>query len=347
MREEPLIHIVKPPVSAGTEAKWLDFLHQHPGGGFFQSPGFLPLYDGCKNYQPLVLIAENLKEEITGVLVAVIISERIYGVPFQRILIQGGPVIAPSLPGRAEVLRALLQTLKQHVSRRTVFVEIRNLHQWDEEADVFRELGFEWHDHLNDILQIHSKNKVFAEIKPAKQRQIRRGFENGAIIRPAESAGEVEAFYQLLKDLYKTKVRKPLPPLTFFLNFYQKIQLENKGVILVVIYKDAVIGGMVCPFSGLHTIHEWYICSLQDRLKHLYPGVLATWAGIDFAIRHKFRYFDFMGIGSPQKPYGVRNFKTKFGGEIINYGRWQLINNKFRYNLGILGYKLLNLGSKP
>jgi serine/alanine adding enzyme len=48
-----------------------------------------------------------------------------------------------------------------------------------------------------------------------------------------------------------------------------------------------------------------------------------------------------MGMGSPQKPYGVRDFKTKFGGEVINFGRWQLINNKFRYQLGLFGYYIL------
>jgi lipid II:glycine glycyltransferase (peptidoglycan interpeptide bridge formation enzyme) len=344
---DPVIRMIMTPFPADTEAKWTTFLQQQSNGNFFQSPGFLSLFHDCPNYRPLVLFAENAKEELTGVLVAIIISERIYGIPFQRMLIQGGPVISKALPNHANVLRALLKTLKLHIPGETVFTEIRNLHPWGDEAAVFQELGFVWHDHLNDILPIHKREEDFPGIKPAKQRQIRRGIENGAVIRPASSMSEVEDFYRLLQDLYKKKVRKPLPPLNFFINFYQKIQLENKGALLIVNYKDEVIGGMVCPFSGHQTVHEWYICSLQDRLKHLYPGVLATWAGIDFAIRNKFRYFDFMGIGSPQKPYGVRNFKTQFGGEIINFGRWQLINSKIRYNIGILGYKLLKTWYRP
>jgi serine/alanine adding enzyme len=343
MRKDPFIRQLKAPFSRDVEEKWTAFLHQHADGNFFQSPDFLFLFDGCRNYKPLVLVAENLAGEITGVLVAVVISERIYGIPFQRILVQGGPVISKSLPNRAEVLSALLKTLKRRIPGETVFAEIRNLVHWGAEDDVFRESGFVWHDHLNDVLTVNENTELFPGIKPAKQRQIRRGIENGAVIRPASSMREVEDFYLLLHDLYKKKVRKPLPPRTFFKNFYQKIQAENKGVFLIVSYKEEVIGGMVCPFSGNHTVYEWYICSLRDELKNLYPGVLATWAGIDYAIRNNFTSFDFMGIGSPHRSYGVRNFKTQFGGEVINFGRWQFINNKFRYYLGNLGYRLLKL----
>jgi len=347
MRENPFIRLSEAPFSGDTETKWKAFLHQHSNGNFFQSHEFLTLFDGCNYYRPLVLFAEDQKEELTGILVAVIISERIYGVPFQRILIQDGPVISDSVPNRTEVLRALLTALKLQIHRNTVFAEIRNLHHWNEDSAIFQELDFVWRNHLNSILPVHLKDDVLAGIKPSKQRQIRRGTENGAVIRPASTVSEVQAFYLLLEDLYKKKVRKPLPPLTFFINFYQKIQHGNKGVLLVVVYKEEVIGGMLCPFSGRHTVHEWYIASLREELKHLYPGVLATWAGIDFAIRNNFYNFDFMGIGSPNKVYGVRNFKTQFGGEIYNFGRWQLINNKFRYYLGILGYNLLKIYSKP
>ena len=341
MLKDQSIRQLKVPFPAETGEKWMAFLDQHSNGNFFQSPAFLSLFEGCRNYIPLVFMTETPAGEITGLLTAVIISDRIYGIPFRRILVQGGPVISTSQPQRAPILRALLEALAQQVPQDTVFVEIRNLEHWGAEDEVFRAAGFTWHDHLNDILPVLPKEELFPRIKPAKQRQIRRGIENGAVLRPAASVGEVEDFYLLLHDLYKTRVRKPLPPLAFFRNFYEKIQPAGKGVFLVVVYRDEVIGGMVCPFSGRHTVYEWYICSLRDELKHLYPGVLATWAGIDFAIRNNFSFFDFMGVGSPHKSYGVRNFKTQFGGEIINFGRWQFINSKLRYRLGHLGYRFL------
>jgi hypothetical protein len=341
MHDDPFVRRLTEPYSCDLLAKWNKFLNQQTCGSFFQSPDYVALFSDCSNYKPLVIVTENPEEAFTGILVAFIITDHFFGIPFQRILVHGGPVISEFASDSAGILRTLLSALKSRIPPKTVFVEIRNLQLWGEHAVIFQESGFAWHDHLNDILSVHDKNQVFQVIKPAKQRQIRRGIENGAIIHTASSLSEVEALYALLLDLYRKKVRKPLPPIALFKNFYEKIQLENKGVVLIVKYKNQVIGGMVCPFSGNNTVHEWYICSMQNRLKHLYPGVLATWAGIDYAMQHKFRYFDFMGMGSPQKPYGVRDFKTKFGGEVINFGRWQLINNKFRYQLGLFGYYIL------
>lgn len=341
MHDNPFVRQLEEPYSGSLLAKWNEFLHQQTCGSFFQSPDYVALFRECSNYKPIVMVAEDPGEVVTGILVAFIITDHFFGIPFQRILVLGGPVISESASDPAGILRVLLSALKSRIPPKTVFVEIRNLQHWGEHATIFQDAGFTWHDHLNDILPVHDENQVFPAIKPAKQRQIRRGIENGAIIRPAASVSEVEDLYTLLLDLYRNKVKKPLPPVALFKNFYEKIQLQNKGAVLIVKHKDQVIGGMVCPFSGNSTVHEWYICSVQNRLKHLYPGVLATWAGIDYAMQHKFRYFDFMGLGSPQKPYGVRDFKTKFGGEVINFGRWQLISNNFRYQLGLFGYNIL------
>jgi len=48
-----------------------------------------------------------------------------------------------------------------------------------------------------------------------------------------------------------------------------------------------------------------------------------------------------MGAGKPDEDYGVREFKSKFGGELVNYGRFIRINNPFYYKLGELGLKIL------
>lgn len=52
--------------------------------------------------------------------------------------------------------------------------------------------------------------------------------------------------------------------------------------------------------------------------------------------------FDFMGAGKPNKPYGVREFKKRFGGELVEYGRYRLICKKKYFNLGKFVMKLYN-----
>lgn len=341
MNEKYTIRVINETIPIDLEKKWEHFLGNNSEISFFQSSDYISIFKGCISYKPLILFAESIQKEVVGTLLAMIISDRIHSIPFQRLLIIGGPVISMTNPDRTYILDLLLECLKKRIPKETVFVEIRNLKNWESDAQVFEKKGFVWHDHLNDILQIKSGREVFLNVKPSKQRQIRRGLENGAVIRPAENITEVIELYNQLHGLYKKSVKKPIPPFLVFKNFYHKLHLENKGVIMVVKYRDKVIGGMVCPFSGVHTVYEWYICSLKDKYKQLYPGVLATWAGIDHSIKNNFQYFDFMGMGSPHMPYGVRDFKTQFGGEVINFGRWQYINNKPLYKLGLIGYKLL------
>ena len=66
---------------------------------------------------------------------------------------------------------------------------------------------------------------------------------------------------------------------------------------------------------------------------------------IDYATKNNFQMFDFLGAGSPNKNYGVREFKSKFGGELLNHGRFIRINKKYLYKIEYLIYsrKFLSL----
>ena len=48
-----------------------------------------------------------------------------------------------------------------------------------------------------------------------------------------------------------------------------------------------------------------------------------------------------MGAGSSDEDYGVREFKSKFGGKLVNYGRFIKINNKLLYKIGKMGLKVI------
>ncbi|MCH7973680.1 MAG: hypothetical protein IH949_07305 [Bacteroidetes bacterium] len=62
-----------------------------------------------------------------------------------------------------------------------------------------------------------------------------------------------------------------------------------------------------------------------------------------FYLNNNLKYFDFMGAGKPTDTYGVREFKSKFGGELVNYGRFVNINNPFLFKVGKIGLHLLGL----
>jgi hypothetical protein len=69
---------------------------------------------------------------------------------------------------------------------------------------------------------------------------------------------------------------------------------------------------------------------------------MATYAAMEYALQHGIVFFDFMGAGSPNEAYGVREFKSRFGGEEVEHGRFIVVLNQIKYNLGKFGLKFLN-----
>jgi len=92
----------------------------------------------------------------------------------------------------------------------------------------------------------------------------------------------------------------------------------------------------MCPIYQ-KTIYEWYLAGIDGVFKNIYPSVLATWAPIEYAAKNGLKYFDFMGAGKPDDDYGVRQFKSKFGGMEVEYGRYLFINKPLLYNVGKFG----------
>lgn len=59
---------------------------------------------------------------------------------------------------------------------------------------------------------------------------------------------------------------------------------------------------------------------------------MATYAAIEYGLKNHLKIFDFMGAGKPSEDYGVRDFKGKFGGELVEHGRFIKINNALLFN---------------
>jgi len=192
----------------------------------------------------------------------------------------------------------------------------------------------------------------------SRRRQIKKGLASGAEIIEPESIEQVREFYNILHILYRYKVRKPLADWSFFENFYKlSTKQENNetveqwnsgtiGIIRLIRYQNKIIGGILAPVFEKKCIYEWYVCGLDKEYKDQYPSVLATWAAIEYAVDSNISSFDFMGVGVPETPYGVREFKARFGGELVNYGRLTRINNRFLYNIAEFGFNILALLKK-
>lgn len=176
----------------------------------------------------------------------------------------------------------------------------------------------------------------------SRLRQIKKAISNGAEWHEAKCIDDVNSFYEILRNLYKNKVKKPL----FSLHFFQELYNSNLGKYLLIKYENKIIGGIICIITDNKTIYEFYIAGLDTEYKELYPSVMATWAGMEYGNIHGIPVFDFMGAGEPDRDYGVRDFKSRFGGELVEFGRYINIINPSLYKIGVLFLKLKKKLSK-
>ena len=97
----------------------------------------------------------------------------------------------------------------------------------------------------------------------------------------------------------------------------------------------------MCPILEGRCIYEWYICGLDKEYREQSPSVMATWAAMEYANAHGLPMFDIMGAGEPGVPYGVRDFKAEFGGELVEHGRFLSVTQPILYQIGKFGVWLL------
>jgi serine/alanine adding enzyme len=370
------IHIIQLSSSADKYyPDWQTFSLAHPEASWFQSHGFFSFIQQWPEARAVLLLAmkqphgtpagpmgrepqDHNKDRITGSLLAVMVHEEVPGwmsrVQLQglykkltaRTIVYGGPLLAPaSREEQQAVLGRMLEALQEVVSGQTLYTQFRNFFDIHPLRSVFKEKGFRYHKHLNLLPDTSSPETAWKNLKPNRRRQIRLSRQNGAVVISKPGADQVDAFYDILKKLYHHQIKKPLPARAFFHALNQPAAHETSppaSVLLLVMHGQQIIGGAACVLLPGKVMHEWYACGLDKAYKkqRIYPSVMATWAAMEYAASHHIPRFDFMGMGKPGTPYGVRTFKKAFGGQWVNHGRLSRVNHPLLYGIAELLYNM-------
>ncbi|MBE0660831.1 MAG: GNAT family N-acetyltransferase [Bacteroidales bacterium] len=334
--------ILRNPTNASPELR--DFFYHHPPS-FFQSLHFLELLNGTHGFRPFMLIIKQ-DRRILATLCGTNIREGsgLKAWASERTVIYGHPVIG-SGSDPALMLGVLLEELN-HVSQGSLFTQFRNDTAQSVNDPAFRNAGFHWRDRLNLIKPIHNLEEAWATLSASRKRQINSSRKHGIEVISNPSHEQMLEFYNQLLELYRYKVRKPLPSSEFFERFYSlSTNGSFHGKIILCAFKGKIVSGIVCPYTPGASMYEWYVCGLDEeyRSHKIFPSVMATWAAIEAGNQLGCKSFDFMGLGIPSRPYGVREFKSRFGGEWVNHGRWSRVNNSVFYTIAEIGYNMMRI----
>ena len=272
----------------------------------------------------------------------------------RRAIIVGGPCFADDCIN--EEVSLLLSTLRQQLStgaNAPIYIETRNFNDYSKWKEAFAKAGFEYVPHLNFHVDTSSVEVVEANLGKSRKRDIRTSLRDGATIIEKPTLEQVREYYAILENLYKTRVKTPLFPFSFF----EKLWQHKDGRFILVALNDEIIGGTVCvvfnrdKFETINhkfettthpsVVYEWFVCGRDGEWKSIFPSSLATYAGIKYAAEHGCARFDMMGAGKPDEAYGVRDFKARFGGKEVEHGRFLCITKPVLYQIGKLGVKIL------
>ena len=318
------------------QLQWQELVQSSPVATWFQTDEAYRFYQSVGGMRAF---AYGVSEEgrLVGVVVGYITknSNSILQYFTKRAIIYGGPLLHPEISDFA--LYALLKTIAQNLDLSPIYIETRNCNDYSQWKDIFEINGFAYQLHLNFHVNTTTTEIAQSNIGKHRWKYIRLSMRDDAKIINNPSIEQVRAFYSILQDLYRTKVKTPLWSWEFFERLYHT---EHARYILVEL-DCKIVGGTVCVCLPGKAVYEWYACGLDNCRDDVRPTSVAIWGDMQYAAENGYPLFDFMGAGKPDEPYGVRDFKAEFGGELVEHGRFLCVRKPLLYAIGKLGVKWL------
>lgn len=316
--------------------KWSAFVHNHPHGNIFQTPEIFDVYKKTKNYEPVFLAVVNNRGEILGALLAVIQKEYsgVLGNFTARSIIHGGPLIKDDDP---DVLDFILKEYNEIIKKKAIYSQFRNFWDWGDSKEIFITNGFEYEERLNILIDLtKSEEQLWKEVYSKRRNEVRRATKEGAYFSIEHTEDSLKKCYGILQEVY-SRVKLPIPDYNLFYKLY-RMGSNSKLIIFCACYESEIIGCMLA-LSYKDTIYDFYAGSMIN-FYNKYPNDLIPWEVFKWGKENGYKVFDFGGAGKPNVPYGVRDYKKKFGGDFVNYGRYEKVHKPLLMRFGKLGLKL-------
>ncbi len=317
---------------------WRSFVDQHPAGNIFHTPEMFEVFQCTKGFKPELWATLSADHQILVLFLPVHISIK-NGLlrPLTTRSIAFGSILCDQSIDTTEALQVLLRTYQQESGHKSLFTELRNLSSITEFQPTLSQLHFNYEDHLDYLIPLNdSPEAIFSRIGKRTQKNIRRGIKHANVaVEEVTNHSEINNCIKLLQNTYNL-AHVPLPDRSLFETAFD--YLYPKGMLRVTL---ATVGTSPAATSiellYKDTIYGWY--GGMDRSYSAYvPNELLMWHILEWGSENGYRVYDFGGAGKPDEKYGVRDFKAKFGGNLVCYGRNSWIPHPLLFHLSEIGY---------
>ncbi len=322
------------------EDAWMDFVANHPRGNIFHTPEMFRVFAQTKGQRPELWAVLDGKAGVLALLTPVNIT--LLDGWWRRLTTRSvayGSILAQDTAQGQQALRLLLDTYARHVPGRSLFTELRNLHDVGPLRPLLERCGYVYHDHLNYLVDLDRPvAAILQSIGRRTRKKIRKGLRDERVrIVEVTRRAELAHWYAILQKTYHN-AQVPLADRSLFEAAFDVLRPKRMAQFLL-----AQVAGesVACSVELMYkdTIYGWYGGSTRSYGAYL-PNEMLIWHVLEWGAQQGYRVYDFGGAGRPDHDYGVRHFKAKFGGDLVNFGRHTCVHRPSLLKLSKRGYAI-------
>ena len=320
-------------------ARWKTFVDENPDGNIFHTPEMFEVYARAKGHRPELWAAVDDQGHPLALLPVVKLTLLSGPLRFltTRAVGYGSVLAAPNEQGRA-ALNLLLDQYKKEARGNALFTELRNQSDLHQVQAALGERGFVYEDHLNFISDLAlPEDTLWRKISKRKRDSIRAAQNHGTTIEELTDPAKFDIAYGFLQDVY-ARVHVPLADASLFRAAFDVLAPRGMFKILLARVGEKYAGSLfLLTYHG--RILYWYI-GADRAMTAGAPSEVLVWHAMQWGKANGYSTFDFGGGGKPTEPYGPREFKSRFGGTQVNFGRHVCVHSPLRLKLSQVGYQL-------
>ncbi len=321
-----------------TEA-WTRFVDSHPKGSIFHTPQMHEVFRRTRRYHPLALAAVDGDGEILALLLAV----RVQTLPGPLGQISSRSIwyaepLSRETPEAALALAALIKEHDSIVRNQVLFTEVRPLLAAGSERRALEQCGYVYEDYLNYLIDLSKPNDALLKAMDREcRRRIKLNPQKGLEVRDVTTSEGVDILYRFLSLTY-SRARVPLADKSLFASACSILQPRDEVRIFGAFFEGEPVGACI-TLAYKDRVFAWH--GGAERVRTVYPMEALNWNDIEWGQQHGYTVYDLGGAGYPNKPYGVRDYKSKFRGALVSYGRYRKVYSPVKLALAEKGYESL------
>jgi len=322
------------------ESLWREFVRTNPRANIFHTPEMFQVFARAKGCRPTLWATVDGVGRVLALFLPVQMTV-LNGLlrPFTTRAVSFGGALCAAGPEGTQALALLLKAYNRAIKRSVLFTELRNVSDLSDLQPLLNENGFVSEGHLNFLIDVtRPETELWQQVNSGARRNVQKASKSGVVVEELTSPGEITAAYAVLRNVYK-RIEVPLSDQSLFQAAFDILRPAGMLRVLMARRNGVNLGVLfLLLHNGVATY--WYTGCLHEYSSHR-PADLLVWSALQWCKKLDCHTYDFGGAGRLDEEYGVRDFKAKYGGQLVNFGRNVCTHAPLRLKVSRAGFQLV------